>query len=83
MVGYFVTQDLDMIYLRACNKKQTVRKFRWYKNMASMKEDLIENNKPYYIYTGTVKPLDIWGVYEFTNGKLKRLGNDDYNFGKE
>ena len=48
-----------------------------------MKEDLIENNKPYYIYTGTVKPLDICGVYEFTNGKLKRLGNDDYNFGKE
>jgi hypothetical protein len=82
MDGYFVTQDIDIVHFKG-KKKQTVRKFKWYKNLTLMQEDIIDNNKPYFVYSGTAKPLSLWGVYRFIDGKFKRTGGDYYNFSEE
>jgi len=82
MDGYFVTQDIDTVHFKGKNKS-TARKFHKIKNLKEIENKLGKNNKPYYVYSGTAKPLDIWGVYRFIDGKLKRISNETYNFSEE
>ncbi len=72
----WVQEGQDVIHFSG-RKKQKFKKFLPFKTLKEVENYYKHKGGTYYIYHGTIKPLELWGTYKFINNKLTRLDRGD------
>lgn len=75
---FWVQEGKDVIHFSG-RKKQQFKKFKSFKSLKEVSNNLKGKKGVHYVYTGELKPNDIFGSYSFIKNKLTRIDSEYFN----